>query len=143
MGARGRGIWNIDDLRNSHISQTKDARYPSSDKTLTVTGMSSTRRDLITIISMTPGQVRYVSSKIEKAAARTWRNDHFITPLDNKPEKVQPFYTMDIETMEGSNGEQIPVLITFSTQFNTEFFIINKNLDYIEGVEDLWYRYTT
>ena len=118
-------VWDITDLRNANIKQTKDARV-----------LVKKPRDFRAPITLTPNQIRYISTNISKAA-----NGNYIKPLNSKASKVKPFYTMDIETMKSNNGDQVPVFISLSSKTRTEFFLINNSLPLSEAVNDLWTRF--
>ena len=118
-------VWDITDLRNANIKQTKDARV-----------LVKKPRDFRAPITLTPNQIRYISTNISKAA-----NGNYIKPLNSKASKVKPFYTMDIETMKSNNGDQVPVFISLSSKTKTEFFLINNYLPLSEAVNDLWTRF--
>ena len=118
-------VWDITDLRNANIKQTKDARV-----------LVKKPRDFRAPITLTPNQIRYISTNISKAA-----NGNYIKPLNSKASKVKPFYTMDIETMKSNNGDQVPVFISLSSKTKTEFFLINNSLPLSEAVNDLWTRF--
>ena len=96
-------VWDITDLRNANIKQTKDARV-----------LVKKPRDFRAPITLTPNQIRYISTNISKAA-----NGNYIKPLNSKASKVKPFYTMDIETMKSNNGDQVPVFISLSSKTKT------------------------
>ena len=115
-------VWDITDLRNANIKQTKDARV-----------LVKKTRDFISTPNM-HAKIRYISTTIPRA-------DNYISPLKLKPSKVKPFFTMDIETMKSSEGDQIPVFISFSSKTRTEFFLINNSLPLSEAVNDLWIRF--
>ena len=116
-------IWNVDDLKNSSIRQTKDARI-----------LIKKPRDNRSPIKMSPAQIRYISSRVDAAA-----NGNYIKPLKkSKNTKVKPFFTMDIETMKDNNGEQVPVFISISSKVNTKFFFIKEVISLEKSVEILW-----
>ena len=98
-------VWNIDDLRNATIKQTKDAR-----------SVITQDLDHRHTVSLTPSQVRYISTKVEKASKIKniffiLRNSNYIHPLLKQASSVKPFYTMDLETMVHPDGQQVPVFI--------------------------------
>ena len=115
-------IWNIVDLRNSNIKQTKTAR-------------SIIGKDLRSTVEMGPSQIRYIATRVEKTA-----DSKYINPLANK-DKIKSFFTLDIETMKGDDGNQHPVFISFSSSNRTEFFLIDRSLDLNLGINDLWFRF--
>ena len=43
--------------------------------------------------------------------------------------------------MKGNDGNQHPVFISFSSSNRTEFFLIDRKLELLDGINDLWFRF--
>lgn len=120
-------VWNMNEVNNKNIKQTKNAMYirnkspKSLDKPLKVSKISSK-----------PSNKRSYSTKIIHKQ---------ITPLTTPKSLVlQPFMTLDIETME-LNQNQIPVLITTHQLNESKYFLIDQDslkINSNNAVNNLW-----
>jgi hypothetical protein len=120
-------VWNVDNLKNSHIKLTKDARINNNSKILVAKHSNG-------VINHIKKYHTSVSVKQSLLSHQTqYNNTHYnsITPINKISIITTPdsIAAMDIETIE-YNNKQIPIAISLVSDNIKKLFLINTPLNF-------------
>lgn len=127
-------VWNLNEVSNKKIKLTQNAMYVRPKKVINNIKVKSV------VKTKSLGKRSFSTSCLNNMSNKSMNNP-LISPLKAPKSLIlQPFITLDIETMN-FNGDQIPALVSIYSLNDSQVFIIDHNLlklNSVKAIDDLW-----